>query len=59
MKLKKLKTKVINKIKQMYYLRCYYKEKIVDNYVLIESKQGEDLAGNMFYTLKEIVKNLI
>ena len=57
MKLKKLKTKVINKIKQMYYLRCYYKEKIVDNYVLIESKQGEDLAGNMFYTLKEIVKN--
>ena len=57
MKKKKLKTKIITQIKQMYYLRCYYTKKIVDNYVLIESKHGEDLAGNMFYTLKEIIKN--
>ena len=57
MKKKKLKTRVVEHIKQMYYLKYYYKKPIIDNYVLIESKQGEDLAGNMFYTLKEIVKN--
>ena len=57
MKIKKLKTKIITNIKQMYYLKCYYKKRIEEDYVLIESKQGEDLAGNMFYTLKEIVKN--
>ena len=57
MKFKKLKSKIITQIKQMYYLHYYYKGKIVDNYILIESKLGEDLAGNMFYTLKEIVEN--
>lgn len=57
MKLKKLKSKIITQIKQMYYLHYYYKGKIIDNYILIESKQGEDLAGNMFYSLKEIVEN--
>lgn len=57
MKKKKLKAKIIEHIKQMYYLKYYYKKPIEDNYVLIESKHGEDLAGNMFYTLKEIVKN--
>ena len=57
MKLKKIKSKMIEQIKQMYYLKYYYKGKIEDNYILIESKQGADLAGNMFYTLKEIVEN--
>jgi CDP-glycerol glycerophosphotransferase len=57
MKLKKIKKGIKTHIDQMYYLKCYYKKKIEEDYVLIESKQGEDLAGNMFYTLKEIVKN--
>ena len=57
MKLKKIKSKMIEQIKQMYYLKYYFKGKIEDNYILIESKQGADLAGNMFYTLKEIVEN--
>ena len=57
MKLKNIKSKVMTHIKQMYYLNCYYKKKIVDKYILVESKQGEDLAGNMFYTLKEIAQN--
>ena len=56
MKLKKIKSKIINQIKTMYYLRCYYKEKIEEKLVLIESKQGEDLASNMFYILSEISK---
>lgn len=57
MKLKKIKNTAINQLKQMYYLKEYYNGKIDDKLVLIESKQGEDLAGNMYYTLKEIVKN--
>ena len=57
MKLKKIKSKIMTHVKQMYYLNCYYKKKLVDNYILVESKQGEDLAGNMFYTLKEIAQN--
>ena len=57
MKLKKIKSKILTKIKQMYYLKCYYKKKIEKNTVLIESKQAEDLASNMFYILKEIVLN--
>ena len=57
MKLRKVETTIITQLKQMYYLKCYYKEKIVDNLILIESKQGEDLAGNMFYVLKEIAQN--
>ena len=57
MKLKKLKEKIITLIKNRHYLKYYYKKPIQENYVLIESKQGEDLAGNMFYTLKEISQN--
>ena len=57
MKLKKIESKIKVKLKQMYYLRCYYKKEIVDDVVLIESKQGEDLAGNMFYILREISTN--
>ena len=48
MKLKKLKEKIITLIKNRHYLKYYYKKPIQENNVLIESKQGEDLAGNMF-----------
>ena len=57
MKLKKLKAKIITLMKNRHYLKYYYKKPIQENNVLIESKQGEDLAGNMFYTLKEISQN--
>lgn len=56
MKLKKIKSTAINQLKQMYYLKKYYNGKINDKLVLIESKQGEDLDGNMYYILKEISK---
>ena len=50
--------KIIKRIKQIivnhYYINKYYNSKIKNNIVLIESKTGQDLAGNMFYILKEL-----
>ncbi len=43
--------------KQNKYLKWYYKLPINEKSVLIESKHGDDLAGNMFYILKEIYNN--
>ncbi len=43
--------------KQNKYLKWYYKMPINEKSVLIESKHGDDLAGNMFYILKEIHDN--
>lgn len=37
-----------------YYAHCYYKKGIKNNLVLVESKNGGDLAGNMFHILKEV-----
>ena len=56
MKLSKLKVRISNLSKENAYLKFYYNEKIESNLVLVESKQGEDLAGNMFYTLQAISK---
>ena len=38
--------------KQNKYLKWYYKLPLNEKSVLIESKHGDDLAGNMFYILK-------
>lgn len=54
--MKKIIKKIVLKIKYMYYINRYYKAKIKDNYVLIESKNSEDLASNMFYIVKELNK---
>lgn len=43
--------------KQNKYLKWYYKLPLNEKSVLIESKHGDDLAGNMFYILKEIYFN--
>jgi len=37
-----------------YYAHCYYKKDLKENLILIESKNGSDLAGNMFHILKEV-----
>lgn len=39
------------------YLYFYYHAKIQNNTILIESKSGQDLAGNMFYILKYFSQN--
>lgn len=53
-KLKKFEKKIKNKIKDAYYINRYYKAEIRDNTVLLESKNGEDVAGNIFYIIKEL-----
>lgn len=53
-KIKKKIKAIKNKIKDIYYIDNYYHTKINDNFVLLESKNGEDIAGNIFYILKEL-----
>lgn len=40
-----------------YYAHYYYKKPIKNNLILIESKNGGDLAGNMFHILKEVTSD--
>lgn len=56
MKLKNVykKSKVI--MLNSYYSYCYYNAKINKKLILIESKNGSDLAGNMFHILLELTK---
>ncbi|SFR56890.1 CDP-glycerol glycerophosphotransferase family protein [Anaeromicropila populeti] len=37
-----------------YYAHYYYKNELKENIILVESKNGGDLAGNMFHILKEL-----
>lgn len=53
-KLKKMMKSLKKMLENLYYINRYYNEKIDDKSVLIESKNGEDVAGNMFYILKEL-----
>lgn len=46
--------KYYNKTK---YLSIYEKTSVVDKTVLLESQQGKNLNGNIFYLLKELMRN--
>lgn len=46
--------KVKNLMLNSYYMRQYYNKKIQKNVILLESKNGSDLAGNIFHILKEL-----
>ena len=58
-KFKKI-SKILKKLRRVlikdWYLRNTRK-KILENYVFVQSKNGSDLAGNMFYIAKEINDN--
>lgn len=41
-------------IKNTYYAKYYYNSKLKDNLILLESKNGSDLAGNIFHILKAL-----
>lgn len=56
-KFKRILRKVKAKYRDSRYIWWFYHNKIDENMVLIESKHGNDLAGNMFYILKEIKDN--
>lgn len=50
---KKIKgAKVI--LKNSYYAKHYYHDKIKENLILLESKNGSDLAGNIFHILRAL-----
>lgn len=63
MKIKRKIRKIRKKIRKLlvinYYVSCHKNKKIKPNFVLIESKHGKDIAGNMFYLLREINENYI
>lgn len=46
--------KVINKIFESYYYNCYENEKVNTKLCLFDSKNGMDLASNLFYLLKTL-----
>ncbi|SFA82402.1 CDP-glycerol glycerophosphotransferase [Acetitomaculum ruminis DSM 5522] len=49
--------KVLKKsMKNSYYIRHFYKDALDDRLVVLESKNGGDLAGNIFQILKELSK---
>ena len=60
-KIRKKMKNIISKIRQRklsnYYIYEYYNAKINDKLVLFESKKGEDVAGNIFYLMKECLEN--
>ena len=41
-------------MKNTYYAKYYYNAKLKDNLILLESKNGSDLAGNIFHILKAL-----
>ena len=51
--IKKCKAVVLNS----YYSHYYYKQGLDEKLILIESKNGSDLAGNIFYLLKELTSD--
>ena len=55
-KVKNIIVKVRTRAKLGAYYRTYENEKIRDNVIFIESKNGDDLAGNMFAIIKELQK---
>ena len=56
-KLFRLRKRILNIWKNIVYTNYYYNYDIKKNTVLIESKNGSDLASNMFYILQETVLN--
>ena len=46
-RIRQLKRKIVKKLQDAYYINRFYKCPVKENTVLIESKHGEDVAGNM------------
>ncbi|MDF2870887.1 MAG: tagF 1 [Anaerocolumna sp.] len=54
MKLKSIWKRSKGILLNSYYSNCFYNGKINNRLILIESKNGSDLAGNMFHILREL-----
>ena len=61
MALKAMMKKNINKLKSRVWFSIYYgihlKRKIKDNIVILESRSGNDMAGNILYIARELATN--
>ena len=53
-KIKKIFSLIKKVLVNFIYLNRYYHKKIKQKSILIEAKHGEEIAGNMFYILKQI-----
>ena len=54
--------KIVNKLKNGYLQKCRYikyveKLAIRDNVIFLESQQGKEFGGNMYYLIQELVQN--
>lgn len=49
-----IKNKIFTRMKLGTYYRAYEKKPIKERAILVESKNGDDLAGNMFAVVKEL-----
>ena len=54
--------KAVKKINIKYIERCKYKKyydklKIDEKTILLESQQGKEFSGNMYYICKELIQN--
>ena len=54
--------RIVNKIKNGYFQRCRYlvyvnQLPINDSIILLESQQGKEYGGNMYYLIKELLNN--
>lgn len=52
--------KVIRKLKNHYLAKCNYikyyaKYSVIENHILLESQQGKEYGGNIYYLIKELV----
>lgn len=56
-RLGRLKRSMRPSIAGIRYLRAYQKEAVKKNRILVQSQQGNNLNGNMFYLLKELCAN--
>lgn len=54
MKLKSIWKRSKGILTNSHYAHCFYKGKMNNRLILIESKNGSDLAGNMFHILREL-----
>lgn len=55
--LRRLKRSMRPSVAGIRYLRAFRKEEVRKNRILVQSQQGNNLNGNMFYLLKELCMN--
>ena len=50
---------LLNYINRTRYYKYYYNEKIIKKSILLEASHGNDIQGNIFYILNELIHNVL